>query len=100
MVTPAVHYESTYESFWEILTNKNTNTNNIDVKINRIPNDNIPIVLNSSIHLGIFLLALASGLFGALHAIAWNFEFPTVVERILWWTATAVATGTINCLLW
>lgn len=79
MVTPAVHYERIYEKFWEILTNKNTNANNIDVKINRIPNDNIPIVLNSSIHPGIFLLALASGLFDALHAIAWEFEFPTAV---------------------
>lgn len=63
------------------------------MKVVRIPNDNIPIVRNSSVHPGVFLLALVSGLFGALHAIAWHFEFPTAVERILWQTATVVAAG-------
>jgi hypothetical protein len=28
-----------------------------------------------------------------MHAIAWHFEFPTAVERILWQTATVVAAG-------
>ena len=90
--TSPIRYERTFESFWEILTNKKIDTGNIEV-VDRIPNDNIPIVRNSSVHPGVFLLALASGLFGALHAIAWNFEFPTAVERILWRTATVVAAG-------
>jgi hypothetical protein len=85
-----IQYERTYDSFWEILTNKRTDTANINV-VDRIPNDNIPIVRNSSVHPGVFLLALSSGLFGAMHAIAWKFEFPTRVERILWRTATVIA---------
>lgn len=85
-----IQYERTYDSFWDILTNKRTDTANIN-KVDRIPNDNIPIVRNSSAHPGILLLAVASGLFGALHAIAWNFDFPTAIERIFWHTATVIA---------
>lgn len=87
-----IRYERTYDSFWDILINKRTDTANVN-KIDRIPNDNIPIVQNSSAHPGILLLALVSGLFGALHAIAWKFDFPTAVERIFWWTATVIAAG-------
>ena len=85
-----IQYEKTYDSFWDILTNKRTDTANIN-KVDRIPNDNIPIVRNSSAHPGVLLLAVASGLFGALHAIAWNFDFPTAIERIFWHTATVIA---------
>jgi len=28
-----------------------------------------------------------------MHAIAWHFEFPSTLERILWQTATVVAAG-------
>ena len=85
-----IQFERTYDSFWDILTNKRTDTANIN-EVDRIPNDNIPIVRNSSVHPGILLLAVASGLFGALHAIAWNFDFPTAIERIFWHTATVIA---------
>ena len=85
-----IQFERTYDSFWDILTNKRTDTANIN-NVDRIPNDNIPIVRNSLAHPGIFLLAVASGLFGALHAIAWNFDFPTAIERIFWHTATVIA---------
>lgn len=85
-----IQYERTSESFWDILTNKRTDTANINT-VDRIPNDNIPIVRNSAAHPGIFLLAVASGLFGALHAVAWNFAFPTDIERIFWHTATVIA---------
>lgn len=85
-----IQFERTYDSFWDSLTNKRTDTANIN-EVDRIPNDNIPIVRNSSVHPGILLLAVASGLFGALHAIAWNFDFPTAIERIFWHTATVIA---------
>ncbi len=85
-------YKKTYESLWAILTNRRTGADG-NGKVDRIPNDNIPIWGSSSVHPAIPLLAIASGLFGAIHAIAWNSEFPTAVERILWRTATVVAAG-------
>ena len=85
-----IQYEKSFESFWEILTNKETDT--ADMKADdRIKNDNIPIVRNSSVHPAVFLLALISGLFGAIHAIAWDSEFPTAVEKRCWQTATVIA---------
>lgn len=87
-----IQYEKTFEGFWELLTNKETDT--ADMKaVDRIKNDNLPIVRDSSVHPAVFLLALISGLFGAIHAIAWNFEFPTAVEKIWWQTATVIAAG-------
>ncbi|OTB07571.1 hypothetical protein M426DRAFT_240654 [Hypoxylon sp. CI-4A] len=80
-------FQITFDSFWDILVNKSVGKDTI----NRIPNDNIPISRGGVAHPAIFLLAASSGLFGALHAIAWRFEFPTEVEQILWQTATVVA---------
>ena len=60
-------------------------------EVDRIPNDNTPLVRNSLAHPGVLLLALVSGLFGALHAITWNFDFPTATEKIFWQTATVIA---------
>jgi hypothetical protein len=51
-----------------------------------IENDNVP---NSKYVLPL-LATLAVG-FGCMHAIAWKFEFPTQVEKILWRTATLVS---------
>ena len=88
----SIQYEKTFESFWEILLNRETNT--ADVKsVDRIKNDNIPMVRNSYVHPAVFFLALASGLFGAIYAIAWKFEFPTVAEKICWRAATVIAAG-------
>ena len=87
-----IQYEKTFEGFWEVLTNKEADTTDIKL-VGRIKNDNIPIVRNSSVHPAVFLLALASGLFGAIHAIAWNFEFPTAAEKVCWRIATGVAAG-------
>ena len=87
-----IQHEKTFESFWEVLTNKEADTADIKL-VDRIKNDNIPIVRNSSVHPAIFLLAFASGLFGAIHAIAWNFEFPTAGEKLCWRIATVVAAG-------
>ena len=87
-----IRYKKTFESFWEILTNKETDSAD-GTPVDRIKNDSIPVVRDSSVHPAVFLLALTSGLFGAIHAIAWNFEFPTAVEKTCWQTATVVAAG-------
>lgn len=98
--------EKTYDSLWAIMLNKETgskeassnefNSNETndskDRKAPRIPNDNIPIYQgNNDVHPVVYLLALSSGLFGAIHAIAWHFEFPTEVERLLWQIATCIS---------
>lgn len=104
--TCPLRFEKTYDSFWDVLMNERSSKNKTFAKTDeecpeqsleqtpeRIPNDNIPISENHVAHPGVFFLAFASGLFGAMHAIAWNFEFPSTVERILWQTATVVAAG-------
>ncbi|KAK8135022.1 hypothetical protein PG984_007034 [Apiospora sp. TS-2023a] len=88
-------FERTYDGFWDVLRNKGLADEETDrpstTVVERIPNDNIPISKNQWAHPGIFLLALTSALFGALHAIAWNFEFPTFPEKMLWHMATIVS---------
>ncbi|KAK8040053.1 hypothetical protein PG993_008464 [Apiospora rasikravindrae] len=93
---PHVHYQKTYDSFWDVLRNKrrpdkDDSSNTVTMTVDRIPNDNIPISQNQWAHPGIFLLALTSALFGAMHAIAWNFEFPSALEKILWHVATIIS---------
>ncbi|KAM0512311.1 hypothetical protein ACHAPE_009007 [Trichoderma viride] len=98
--------EKTYDSLWAIMQNKETgskeaaskecNSEEIDgskdQKAPRIPNDNIPINNSGNdVHPAVYLLALSSGLFGAIHAIAWHFEFPTEAERLLWQIATCIS---------
>lgn len=101
-------FRRTYDSLWRILTNDSSNKvlkqrmgsgtvirfpNSMPSEYmpDRIPNDNIPIFESWNAHPGLLLLAFASGAFGALHAIAWNFEFPSTVEKIFWQAATVVA---------
>ncbi|KAL7907849.1 hypothetical protein GGI35DRAFT_486834 [Trichoderma velutinum] len=61
-------------------------------KAPRIQNDNIPIYKgNNDVHPAVYMLALASGLFGTIHAIAWHFEFPTEAEKLLWQIATGIS---------
>lgn len=90
-----IQFERTYDSFWDILTNERTVKDKTSITgktvVDRIPNDNIPIVQNSLVHPGVLVLALASGLFGGLHCIAWNFYFPTSIEMIFWRTAAVTA---------
>lgn len=101
-----LRFEKTYDSFWDVLMNERSSRNKTSAKTDeespeqsleqtpeRIPNDNIPVSQNHVAHPGVFFLAFASGLFGAMHAIAWNFEFPSTVERTLWQMATVVAAG-------
>ncbi|KAK7978391.1 hypothetical protein PG988_005881 [Apiospora saccharicola] len=97
-------FKRKYDGFWDVLRNKRKADEETDslskTVVERIPNDNIPISQNQWAHPGIFLLALTSALFGALHAIAWNFEFPTLEEKIVWHIATiALAASPVAGLL-
>lgn len=100
--------EKAYDSLWAIMRNKEINSKDVDLKeadsrevdkskcqkAPRIPNDNIPINKgDNDVHPAVYLLALSSGLFGAIHAIAWHFEFPTEAERLLWQIATCISAG-------
>jgi hypothetical protein len=92
----SVQFDKSYDSFWAIMLNKQPTPKKPDSlkyqKAPRIPNDNIPIYKgNNDIHPAVYLLALASGLFGAIHAIAWQFEFPTEVEKLLWKISTGIS---------
>ncbi|KAG8405439.1 hypothetical protein J3459_011907 [Metarhizium acridum] len=90
VVPDPLEFEATYDSLWAIVLDKQRGPSgrNLDVP-HRIPNDNIPIH-DGDFHPAVYFLAVASGLFGAIHAIAWNSEFPTEVERLLWRISTVV----------
>ncbi|KAL7921859.1 hypothetical protein ACQKWADRAFT_327421 [Trichoderma austrokoningii] len=88
--------EQTYDSFWAIMRNKQTAVSSADNSesrgVSRIPNDNMPVYRGSNhVHPSIYVLAVMSGLFGAIHALAWQFEFPTEEEKLLWQIATCVS---------
>ncbi|KAJ5701287.1 hypothetical protein N7488_008835 [Penicillium malachiteum] len=74
-----------YDNFWNILMNTDRSTTE---QIHRIQNDNMPSGSQQRAHTIIPLLALLSAAFGSLHLIAWNFNFPTSIERLLWRIAT------------
>ncbi|KAK8851126.1 hypothetical protein PGQ11_013605 [Apiospora arundinis] len=95
-----IPYVKTFDSFWDILINK-VKKSYSSTPAKRIPNDNIPIYQDQWGHPGIFVLALASALFGAMHTIAWKFEFPSVQEKMMWHVATivAVASPVVGLLL-
>jgi hypothetical protein len=54
-----------------------------------MPNDGIPLVFS--------IMAVSAFVFGGLHCLAWNFEFPSQAERILWRT-TGVASALVPVL--
>src|SRR3569833_2350970 len=64
-------------------------TTPLDFELPRISNDTIwlegeppmPVVM-------LWLMALSSIVFGGLHCLAWNFEFPSEVELVLWRVAS------------
>ncbi|KAK2606239.1 hypothetical protein QQS21_003287 [Conoideocrella luteorostrata] len=90
----SLQFQQTYDSFWAIILNQHSRPGKTGGPSypKRIPNDNIPIYEGSNdVHPAVYLLALASGLFGAIHAIAWYFEFPTDVEKLLWQIATGIS---------
>jgi hypothetical protein len=76
----------TFDRLWDVL---------VDVpwahgqRPKRIPNDNIPLQTTA---VAVSLLAVLSTMFGSLHILAWNFEFPTAVEKVLWRTSALLST--------
>ncbi|OAA48656.1 hypothetical protein NOR_01906 [Metarhizium rileyi] len=103
---PLLRFTRTYDSFWAVLMNQHglpdeETGDAVSSTPVRVTNDNIPLSERSNdTHAAVFALALASGLFGALHAIAWKSDFPTSTEQMLWWAATVVsATSPIAGLL-
>ncbi|PYH40044.1 uncharacterized protein BP01DRAFT_412161 [Aspergillus saccharolyticus JOP 1030-1] len=75
-------FDKSYDNFWNILTNSERSSTNEDY--DRIENDNIPKGTSQITHGSIPVLAMLSAAFGSLHLIAWNFEFPTNIEQLLW----------------
>lgn len=54
--------------------------------VERVAND--VVWLQGDIPLLFYLMAGSSFIFGSLHCLAWNFEFPTMVELICWRVAS------------
>lgn len=80
-----------FDGLWQVLTNSKMESDN--KPIDRIPNDNIPKAGLHGTHYGLYLLTILTAGFGSIHAIAWNFEFPTLAEQILWRAATLISTA-------
>lgn len=77
----------TFDGFWSVLSN---DIDEMNLK-ERVPNDNIPIEVSEAGHSVTYVLAFVTAVFGSLHAIAWNFEYPTPVEQLLWRIGTIVS---------
>jgi hypothetical protein len=77
-----------FDSFWKVATN---NMDRHHETIGRIPNDNIPMFQDGYTYTATILLAFVSAVFGSLHAIAWDFDFPTVAEKTIWHVCTILS---------
>jgi hypothetical protein len=88
---PPKFRQRTFDRFWELVTNSKIKED--DQSLDRIHNDNIPKVAPQTTHYALYLLTVLTAGFGSIHAIAWNFEFPTSAERTLWRVATLVSTA-------
>jgi hypothetical protein len=86
---PTNYQHRTFDTLSGVLTNRHKSDGNA---LDRIPNDNIPKYRRIAPHYVLIMLAVLTAGFGSIHAIAWDFEFPTQVEKILWRTATLVST--------
>lgn len=62
----------------------------------RVPND--VIWMEGSTPLMFVLMAISSLLFGGLHCVAWNFEFPSRAELILWYANHVWSSTLYICL--
>lgn len=74
-----------FDSFWRLLSN---DIGKHQDHLYRVPNDNVPTQHGGYTHFATYLLAFVSALFSSLHAIAWNFDFPTETERTIWHMCT------------
>jgi hypothetical protein len=86
---PPKYQHRTFDTLSGVLTNRQQAKGDA---LDRIPNDNIPKYQQTTAHYPLFVLAVLTAGFGSIHAIAWNFEFPTLVEKVLWRTATLIST--------
>lgn len=86
---PSSFQQQAFDRLWQVLADSNTKDDSVD----RIRNDNIPKAAPQATHYALYMLTVLTVVFGSIHAIAWNFEFPTLVEQILWRTATLVSTA-------
>lgn len=82
-------FQPDQERFWNILTNHKSAEK--ETIVDRIYNDNIPKEPSSSTHTIIPVLSILSVGFSCIHLIAWNFQFPTHIESVLWKSAILVS---------
>ena len=59
----------------------------------RVPNDHTAVSRDPAIHPVITLMSVSCALFGTIHAVAWDFEFPSPEEKMIWRVATMVSLG-------
>jgi hypothetical protein len=78
---------TTFDSFWKVVTNDPRHN---QTALHRVPNDNIPPTGLDSHHTASYLLAFITTMFVSLHAIAWNFDFPTKTEEATWHICTVL----------
>lgn len=45
------------------------------------------------------LSAFSGAIFGAIHCLAWNFKFPSLVEQVLWRTCSSIIAGLCGCIM-
>ncbi|KAF4763421.1 hypothetical protein HAV15_001645 [Penicillium sp. str.  len=83
------HFDRTYDNFWDVLSNSRGKKGSEPV--DRIKDDNIPLAKSDKWHATIIMLAVLSAIFGCIHIIAWSFEFPSDVEKLLWRIATIMS---------
>ncbi len=61
------------------------------IDLTRIQNDEI--WMEGDIHLITIMMAASSFVFGGIHCLAWEFEFPTRLEQLLWRIASVGTAG-------
>lgn len=91
--------EPVFDHFWRIATTGHLGEDSASkprqrksgISGNRIPNDNIPRGKTGLVHPILLVLTVLTACFGAIHAIAWNFDFPTKAEQLLWKISTFVS---------
>ncbi|KAK0703011.1 hypothetical protein B0T26DRAFT_657700 [Lasiosphaeria miniovina] len=87
----AVFQQQYFDRLWDVLTNSRTNDDSQSV--GRIRNDTIPKAAPETTHYALYVLAILTAGFGSIHALAWNFEFPTRAEQIVWRAATLASSA-------
>ena len=91
MDLPSEIRQRSFDRLWQVVTN--SKIKNDSQPIDRIPNDNIPRAGLHGTHYGLYVLTVLTAGFGSIHAIAWNFEFPTLTEQVLWRASTIISTA-------